>query len=99
MTHLQVDLSPRMKRGCRAVYKCEYGVLDRPLQRPYYCHPSKAYKAPLAPGQSCAFRSPRFCPRTSGDSGYESERIIGDSTLSLGYAIADEPQRLLLQRL
>jgi hypothetical protein len=89
MTHLQVDLQPRMVIRCLAVHKYDHGVLDRPLQDPHYCHPPKAYRAPLAQGQSCAFRLPRFCPRTSGDSGYESERIVGDSTLSLGYAIAD----------
>ena len=35
----------------------------------------------------------------SGDNGYESERIVGDSTLSPGNELRISPQRLLLQRL
>ena len=39
--------------------------------------------------QICTFGSPRFCPGTSVDSVYWNERIVGNSTLALGDAIAD----------
>lgn len=44
-------------------------------------------KGPSDQGQFCAFGSPQLCPRTSGDSGYQDEWVVG-GTLSLGYPIA-----------
>ncbi len=44
---------------------------------------------PLAQGQSCAVRSPRFVRGHQATDSYEDKRAIGGSTLPLGYAIAD----------